>query len=257
MALDLQIDEALKGEAQPIKDTSGASSPLSLSLGGVGIGIGPTPPQAELEVAGNIHLERNGSPRIALRSRGHGTQHYSLRVTNARDEAGGRRLVIRNEDHQRDDIVLNNDGNVTFAGDIILTNADCAEEFEVDDPLGLTPGTVVSIGREARLRMSSKPYDRQVAGVVAGAHDLRPGILLGRCASGSPHVPVALLGRVWCKADASGEAIEVGDLLTTAATPGHAMKASDPQRSFGAVIGKALDRLTEGRGLIRALVALQ
>jgi hypothetical protein len=51
-------------------------------------------------------------------------------------------------------------------------------------------------------------------------------------------VPVALLGRVWCRADARGEAIEVGDLLTTAATPGHAMKACDPQRSFGAVIGR-------------------
>jgi hypothetical protein len=70
-------------------------------------------------------------------------------------------------------------------------------------------------------------------------------------------VPVALLGRVWCRAAARGEAIELGDLVTTAATPGHAMKACDPQRSFGAVIGKALDRLTDGTGLIRVLVALQ
>jgi hypothetical protein len=138
-----------------------------------------------------------------------------------------------------------------------LHNADCAEEFEVDDPLSLTPGTVVSIGDEARLRMSTNAYDRQVAGVVAGARDLHPGILLGRRAGRTSVVPIALLGRVWCKADAIGGAIKVGDLLTTSATPGHAMKASDAHRAFGAVIGKSLDRLNQGKDLIRVLVALQ
>ncbi|SRR6266511_1789084 len=257
MALNLQIDQALSGATQPVpvKDESGSVSPISLTIGRVV--IGKSDANAELAIGGNLYLERTGSPRIDLQSHGFGTQHYSLRATNNRDQAGGRLFIIRNDDHDRDDIVLDSQGNVTFAGDIILRNADCAEEFQVDDPQGLTPGTVVSIGRRARLRMSRKAYDRQVAGVVAGANDLRPGILLGRRAAGVPHVAVALLGRVWCKADASEEAIEVGDLLTTAATPGHAMKASDPQRSFGAVIGKALDRLPRGEGLIRVLVALQ
>jgi hypothetical protein len=35
------------------------------------------------------------------------------------------------------------------------------------------------------------------------------------------------------------------------------MKACDPFRGFGAVIGKALRPLAEGRGLIPVLVALQ
>jgi hypothetical protein len=35
------------------------------------------------------------------------------------------------------------------------------------------------------------------------------------------------------------------------------MKASDPARAFGAVIGKALHPLQEGRGLIPILVSLQ
>jgi hypothetical protein len=35
------------------------------------------------------------------------------------------------------------------------------------------------------------------------------------------------------------------------------MKATDPGRAFGAVIGKALGPLQEGRGLIPILVALQ
>jgi hypothetical protein len=51
--------------------------------------------------------------------------------------------------------------------------------------------------------------------------------------------------------------IEVGDLLTTSPTPGHAMKATDPVRAFGAVIGKALRALGDGQGLIPILVALQ
>jgi hypothetical protein len=257
MALNLQIDEALStaSEPVPVKDESGAASPISLTVGRVVIGT--TAAKAELAIGGNVYLERNGSPRVDLHSHGFGTQHYSLRVTNNRDAAGGRLFIIRNEDHDRDDIVLDNHGDVTFAGDIILSNADCAEEFEADDPLRLIPGTVVSIGDEGRLRISTEAYDGQVAGVVAGAHDRRPAILLGRSALGPARVPVALVGRVWCRADASREAIAVGDLLTTSATPGHAMRASNPQRSFGAVIGKALDRLSQGRGLIRVLIALQ
>ncbi len=51
--------------------------------------------------------------------------------------------------------------------------------------------------------------------------------------------------------------IEIGDLLTTSATPGHAMKATDPHKAFGAVIGKALRPLDRGQGLIPVLIALQ
>ena len=69
--------------------------------------------------------------------------------------------------------------------------------------------------------------------------------------------PVALVGRTYCKLDATSCPIEVGDLLTTAATPGHAMKAADPQRGFGAVIGKALEALSDRRALAPILVALQ
>jgi len=68
---------------------------------------------------------------------------------------------------------------------------------------------------------------------------------------------VALLGKVYCKVDASISPIEVGDMLTTSTIPGHAMKADDPLRAFGAVIGKALRPLKTGRGLIPILIALQ
>jgi hypothetical protein len=46
-------------------------------------------------------------------------------------------------------------------------------------------------------------------------------------------------------------------LLTTADAPGYAMKAVDPARAFGAVLGKALRPLQSGQGLIPILIALQ
>jgi hypothetical protein len=70
-------------------------------------------------------------------------------------------------------------------------------------------------------------------------------------------VALALVGKVYCKVDATFLPIEVGDLLTSAPTLGHAMKAADSQRAFGAVVGKALEALPKGKGLIPILVCLQ
>ena len=64
------------------------------------------------------------------------------------------------------------------------------------------------------------------------------------------------MGKVFCKVDAQ-TAVEVGDPATTSSTEGHAMKAQDASRAFGAVIGKALRRLKVGKGLIPILVTLQ
>jgi hypothetical protein len=45
-------------------------------------------------------------------------------------------------------------------------------------------------------------------------------------------------------------------MLTTSPTPGHAMKAADPARAAGAVLGKAMGDLDAGTGLIPVLVSL-
>jgi hypothetical protein len=65
------------------------------------------------------------------------------------------------------------------------------------------------------------------------------------------------MGKVFCRIDASYGAVQAGDLLTTSPTEGHAMKASDRRRAFGAVLGKALRAWSEGRGLVPILVTLQ
>lgn len=142
-------------------------------------------------------------------------------------------------------------------GDIILANADCAEDFEITCPGEVEPGTVMVIGEDGGLQPSEAAYDRRVAGVLSGAKNLRPGIVLGRKPSAQRRYPIALAGQVYCKVDASQEAIAVGDLLTTSPTPGHAMRAADALKAFGAVIGKALTPLRHGQGMIRILVALQ
>ena len=141
------------------------------------------------------------------------------------------------------------------AGDIILRNADCAEEFRCED--GVEPGTVMVIENEDLLRSSSRAYDKRVAGVVSGSGEYRPGILLDRRPGEKGRVPIALSGKVCCRVDANHGSVEVGDLLTTSPTPGHAMKASDPTQTPGSVIGKALRPLASGTGLIPILVSLQ
>lgn len=143
------------------------------------------------------------------------------------------------------------------SGDINLNNADCAEDFDIAETEGAVPGAVMVIDEGGKLRPSREAYDKRVAGVLSGAGDFKPGIVLDKKQTGGDRLPVALVGKVYCHADAQFSAIEVGDLLTTSATPGHAMKATDPLRAFGAVIGKALRPLQSGRGLIPILIALQ
>ena len=141
------------------------------------------------------------------------------------------------------------------AGDIVLPNADVAEEFRASP--GLHPGMVAVLDDHGELAVSQTAYDRRVAGVVSGAGQERPGIILGRRASTPSPKPIALVGRVYCLVDAEQEPVGVGDLLTTSDTPGHAMVATSRDRAFGAVLGKALAPLPSSRGLLPILVALQ
>ena len=152
-------------------------------------------------------------------------------------------------------------GRVTTDELLISGGSDLAEHFDITSEGGeAEPGMVVSIDPDnpTQLQVSSRAYDRRVAGVVSGAGDVKPGMLMhqeGSVASGE--YPVALVGRVYVWADASAHAIEPGDLLTSSDLPGHAMKVTDAVRAQGATLGKALTTLDSGQGLVLALVALQ
>jgi len=167
---------------------------------------------------------------------------------------GGTHSIYLRNNTGSDSIVVNG-----ISGDIFLNNADCAEDFDIcqSELSQVEPGTVMVIDTVNTLRVSSKPYDKRVAGVVSGAGDYKPGLVLDKKQSNDSRKSISLMGKVNCKVDATYSPIEIGDLLTTSSTVGHAMRANDPMKAFGAVIGKALSSAKEGLSMIPILVALQ
>lgn len=148
----------------------------------------------------------------------------------------------------------------------IRGGSDFSENFDISDTTTngaatqLKPGLVVSINpaQPGKLLLSARAYDRRVAGIISGAGDIKPGVVMsqeGSVADGRH--PVALSGRVYVWVDATRSAIKPGDLLTTSPTPGHAMKVINSTRAQGAIIGKAMTGLKSGRGLVLVLVTLQ
>ena len=92
--------------------------------------------------------------------------------------------------------------------------------------------------------------------MVAGIYSTKPAILgstrkVDELAA-KDEVPLAVVGIVPCKVTA-----ENGDLLVTSSTAGHAMKRSDRSKLVGAVVGKALEPLQNGKGVIQVLATLQ
>ena len=69
------------------------------------------------------------------------------------------------------------------------------------------------------------------------------------------HAPIAMSGTVLAKVDAGYGAIEPGDLLTVFPTRGHAMRSEDAEP--GTIVGKALQALEAGVGMILVLVMLR
>jgi hypothetical protein len=133
---------------------------------------------------------------------------------------------------------------------------DFAEMMVVEgDPAGYEPGDVlvVSSTRNRAVGLSAIPYARAVIGVYSTA----PGFVGGRSVSDNQanRVPVAILGIVPCKVSSENGSIYRGDLLVTSSTPGHAMRAQAPP--VGTVLGKALEPLDTGTGVILILVVLQ
>ncbi len=159
-------------------------------------------------------------------------------------------------------------GNVKIDGNLNIYNGatkimelgaglDYAEGFDVSAQGKIEPGSVLVIDPDnaGKLALSNKSYDTKVAGIVAGAKGLGSGVRLG---AGNFDYDVALAGRVYCNVDATAEAVQPGDLLTTSAIPGYAMKAANYVRAQGAILGKAMESLKKGqKGQILVLVTLQ
>lgn len=123
----------------------------------------------------------------------------------------------------------------------------------------MSPGTVVIVQRGSKntVAPSASAYATSVAGVVSA----QPGLILGE-GSDSKEM-IATTGRVRVHVDATGGAIEAGDLLVTSDKPGVAMKSQPVDLGGvkihrpGTLIGKALEALPMGEGDILVLLSLQ
>jgi hypothetical protein len=152
---------------------------------------------------------------------------------------------------------LASDGTLTCKV-LTISGADVAEPFEISTK-DLPKGSVVIIDEKnpGQLKLSDCAYDKRVAGILSGANGVRAGICLSQPGFNDGGQNVALSGRVYVLADASSGSIRPGDLLTTSGTPGHAMSVTDHGKAQGAIIGKAMSALKEGKGMVLVLVTLQ
>jgi hypothetical protein len=151
-------------------------------------------------------------------------------------------------------------GKGFFDGGTQTGGADFAESVAIAGAKSLyEPGDLMIVDSSAnrQLTLAAQSYST----LVAGIYSTRPGVLatihkMNEAALQS-EVPLAVMGIVPCKVSAENGPIQRGDLLVTSSTPGHAMKGTDRNRMLGAVVGKALEPLSEGSGVIEVLVTLQ
>jgi hypothetical protein len=138
--------------------------------------------------------------------------------------------------------------------------SDLAEPFNIsqaEQPVSEGEVVVIDEANPGQLKLTDRPYDTRVAGVISGANGIHPGIQMQQQGLLDGGKNVALTGRVYVQADTSNGPIKPGDLLTTSSTPGRAMRVSDHTRAQGAILGKAMTTLKDGRGMVLVLVTLQ
>jgi hypothetical protein len=227
---------------------TGGSHGLALTSNG-NVGINNSSPSAALDVSGEFMVVEGLTPvRCYLGDDGSGddVQVGSL-------QSGITAVSLYNEaDNAYMHLYCS---SVTVEG-----GSDLAEPFKVSSPTGELPeGSVVIIDDEnpGHLKVSNQPYDTRVAGVLSGANGVNPGIQMQQQGLLEGGKNVALTGRVYVLADAANGSIKPGDLLTTSATPGHAMKVTDHAKAQGAILGKAMSSLQAGQGMVLTLVTLQ
>jgi hypothetical protein len=132
---------------------------------------------------------------------------------------------------------------LTGASKLQATYADLAEYYEGDQEY--ESGTVLVFGGDKEVTTTSVFGDSRMAGVVT----TNPAYTMNQDQTGIK-VCIALAGRVPCKVLGR---VKKGDLLTTSAIPGHAVKAVNPQ--IGSIIGKAIqDKDYDGAGVIEVAV---
>ena len=134
-----------------------------------------------------------------------------------------------------------------YGHSVHATYADLAERYATDVPY--ESGTVVILGGEAEITVTSEARDVSVAGVIS----TNPALKLNADAGNSQtHPYVALRGRVPCKMIGP---VSKGDLIVTADNePGYAQSVGK-ENAGRSVFAKSLETdLTEGKRLIEVVI---
>lgn len=270
---------ATTGNSGPPSSTSGIAIETS---GNVGIGTTTPPAGVKLAVVGPTRITAGGSGGFLQIGTPNGESGLGVTGTNRFDLRFDGSAVKLIAGLGIGAVPATNGLSVTTAGNVgvgtvsptaklevigrtktgsleITAGSDLAEPFDTGTDAAIEPGSVMIIdaANPGKLKMSEQPYDTRVAGIVSGAGGVNPGITLQQGGVLEGKSLVAIAGRVYCRADAHSGPIQPGDLLTTSNLSGHAMKATDRDRSHGAIIGKAMTGLAEGIGLVLVLVNLQ
>ena len=187
---------------------------------GGNVGIGTNAPGASLEVNGNVRLTSGSGASITFADGSVQSTAYTG-VSCGGDYADSVDVSGEKKEYEPGDVlVLTSDGN----GDV------------------------------AR---SQEPYSTMVAGI----YSTRPGTVgrrqLTNPKTATKEIPMAMVGIVPTKVSAENGPIHRGDLLVSASLVGYAMKGTDRSRMLGAVVGKAMGSLDDGKGVIEVLVTLQ
>ena len=222
----------------------------------------------------NFRIEKNGSEG-SIRMRAIDNPDIKLfdangaenvRITSEINGSGGAILLSDMVNGDTNSIRLTTNfggtGDARVVTDELQINggADLAEMFDISaGHYEVEPGMLVSLdpNEPGKLRVTDQAFDRKIAGIVAGANGIKPGILMGQDGTEAfGDQLVTLNGRTYVKANDLGGVIKVGDFLTSSPVAGEAMRVKNIKKARGSMIGKAMSE-TDKNGFVLVLVSLQ
>ena len=226
-----------------IYSIGGTYAPGSADLGTMyGVGFGYSGSGGAIKNPGGVanskwglYVASNGTASIFLNS-DDGSGHFSGAVNTATLNGNGPGTYGSGTINGAWSLGSNATITATYA-------ADLAEYYEGDKTYEI--GTVLVFGGDKEVTTTDDMNDTRLAGIVS---DNAAYIMYDAC-PGEKNL-IALAGRVSCKVVGR---VKKGDMLTTSATPGYAVKALNP--TLGSIVGKALEDKDYGEaGVIQVAV---
>jgi len=129
-------------------------------------------------------------------------------------------------------------------------SADVAEWVTVSDQVEAGDVLALDLDQPRSYCRTSTACSLEIAGVVSS----KPGLTLGGTCASDTRALLALVGIVPVKVTNEGGPIQLGDLLVSSSTPGHAMRWAEPEPCPFSLVGKALEPMTEESGVILVLL---